>query len=99
VNRALGGYDLVMRVADIKAHLRRQPFQPVRIGVSDQSHIDIRHPELVLVGKTEITIGLPDGESDVYERLMHVDPVHITPIETLPPKGKSDRSSRRRPKR
>ena len=72
-----------MRPKDIKAHLRKQPFQPIRVYVSDGSHYDVRHPEMMMVGQTEVVIGLGPSEEKVFEEFAYCDPVHITRIEPI----------------
>ena len=72
-----------MRPDEIRAHLRRQPFQPIRTHISDGAHHDVRHPELVLVTRAEVVIALDSDDDDIPERSAYCDPVHITRIEPL----------------
>jgi len=85
-----------MRPDEIREHLRKQPFQPIRVIVSDGSHYDVRHPEFMFVTRTEIVIGL-GGDDALPERKAYVDPIHITRIEPLP-NGRARRAGRRRKK-
>lgn len=84
-----------MRPNDIIAHLRKRPFHPVRVFISDGKSYDVRHPEMMMVGHTEVVIGVANGKSGPFERLAYCDPIHITRIEPLP--GKRARKSRKRP--
>ena len=73
-------------------HLRRQPFEPIRIYMSDGSSYEIRHPELALVTRREVVIALPPPEGDLPERTVFCDPLHITriePVNSTRPKRKS----------
>jgi len=72
-----------MRPDEIRAHLRKQPFRPIRIFVSDGSSYDVRHPESALVTRTEVVIALDPGNDDIPERSAYCDPIHITRIEPL----------------
>ncbi len=72
-----------MRPDDIRAHLRKQPFRPIRIYVSDGSSYDVRHPEMMFVTRTEVVIGLDAGDDDIPERSAYCDPIHITRIEPI----------------
>ncbi|UCC32474.1 MAG: hypothetical protein JSU86_09365 [Phycisphaerales bacterium] len=72
-----------MRADKIRSHLRKQPFRPVRIYVSDGSSYDVRHPELMLVTRTEVVIALDPGDDAIPERSVYCDPVHVTRIEPL----------------
>jgi hypothetical protein len=72
-----------MRTNDIVAHLRKQPFRPLRIYISDGSSYEVRHPEMMMVGRSEITIGLSVKGDPVYDEQVYCDPVHITRIKPL----------------
>ena len=82
-----------MRPDEIRGHLHKQPFQPIRVFVSDGSHCDVRHPDLMLVSRVEVVIGLNVGADRFPERNAYLDPIHITRIEPI--NGKQARSSRR----
>ena len=41
----------------------QRPFKPFRITTIDNEIFDILHPGLILVGRDDITIGLPDPKS------------------------------------
>jgi hypothetical protein len=70
---------------EILKRMRVRPFQPVRIIVSEGMHFDIKHPDLVLVGRHDVTIGTPDPASpSIYEGVMRVALVHIVALEDLP---------------
>ncbi len=72
-----------MRPTEIQAHLRKQPFRPIRVYISDGSSCDVRHPEMAIVSRTEVVIALYAGDDDIPERFAYCDPVHITRIEPL----------------
>ena len=72
-----------MRPAQILAHLRKQPFAPIRVFLSDGCSYDIRHPELAAVSRAEVVIGLGPTEDDVPDRFAYCDPLHITRIEPI----------------
>lgn len=72
-----------MRSTDIYAHWKKRPFRPFRMHISDGSHYDIRHPEMILVGRTDIVLGLTDGTTEPVEEWIFVDPVHVTRIERI----------------
>lgn len=83
-----------MRPNDIITHLSKQPFLPVRIFISDGKSYDIGHPEMMMVGRTEVVIGLQSEGDEVYDRFAYCDPVHITRIEPI-----NGRRAPRKPKR
>jgi len=64
-------------------HLRREPFRPIRVYLSDGSSYEVRHPELALVTRRELVIALPSAEDRLPERSVFCDPLHITRIEPI----------------
>ncbi|MFH1110013.1 MAG: hypothetical protein V1790_12595 [Planctomycetota bacterium] len=72
-----------MKPDDIRAHLRLQPFQPIRVYISDGSKYEVRPPELMPVTKTEVVIAIDPGDDGIPERKVFCDPVHITRIEPV----------------
>lgn len=72
-----------MRAEEIRNHVRRQPFQPFRVFVSDGSSYEVSHPELILVGRRDVVISIELGDDDIPERFAYCDPVHITRIEPV----------------
>lgn len=83
-----------MRPEDIREFLRRQPFQPFRLTLTDGRTYEVRHPELLMVGRSTVAIGLtrPEDPEPVYDRLVTVSLLHIMQAEPLesspsPPAG------------
>lgn len=83
-----------MRLEDIRAHIRMQPFHPIRVFVSDGSHYDILHHDFMIVGRSQVTIGLARAADDFPDQNAYVDPVHITRIEPI--NGKKTRTNGRK---
>ena len=66
--------------------LKTRPFVPLRIHLTDGQTYDIRHPDLVLVLRQRVDIGLkPDPATGVLERVEHCSLLHIVRVEELPP--------------
>jgi len=63
--------------------IQQQPFTPLRLHLSNGSHIDIRHRELVLVTKSQVIIAEPTRDEDLPDKTYYSHPLHITHIETL----------------
>jgi hypothetical protein len=73
-----------MRPADLQEAVRQKPFEPFRLVTSDGSTLDIRHPELCMVGTRVTTVGIPAIEAPTLaERTVKIDNLHITKIEPL----------------
>ena len=57
--------------------LRRQPFEPFEIRLTNGEKYEIRHPEVVLLLKSRLVIALPD------DRMVICPLLHIASVETL----------------
>lgn len=77
--------------------LRRQPFTPFRLRVSDGEHYDILHPEMVFLTKQSVNISVYDvGEKpghDLPARQIIISPLHVTSVEDLPQRRPARRSA------
>ena len=85
-----------MRAEEIRNHLRREPFRPFRVYLSNGMSYDVRHPELMAVSRREVVIALEVGEDDLPERFAYCDPVHVTNIEPLDGSKPTRRTTKRR---
>jgi hypothetical protein len=73
-----------MRSEDVLAWLRAVPFQPFRIHLNSGRTYDIRHPEMLRVGRSSMHVYSFEGEpSDPYERVEMVSLLLIERIESL----------------
>jgi hypothetical protein len=68
---------------DIVTHLRRQPYRPLRVCLSDGSTYDVPHPEFMIVTRTDVAIALKLTEGELPDRMVFCDPLHITRILPL----------------
>ena len=73
----------LINAEQILAHLRKQPFEPFRIFMSDGSSYEVRHPELAMVRRREVVIALPQVPDRLAERFAYCDLLHITRIEPI----------------
>jgi hypothetical protein len=67
--------------------LRRRPFVPFRLTLTEGSSYDVRHPELCMAGRRSAVIGLaPTDDPDLlFDRSVTVDVLHIVKLEPLEP--------------
>ncbi len=74
-----------MSPADLLQALRKRPFEPFRIEVSDGTAYEVRHPEVALVGLGSVVIGIPPlGATQLpYERYETVSLRHIVKLIPL----------------
>jgi hypothetical protein len=63
--------------------VRRQPFVPFRLHVSDGSSYEVRHPEMVLVTRRAAVLAVPDNPTQPAERVVIVAMVHVSRLEEL----------------
>lgn len=74
-----------MRPEDIREFLRRQPFRPFRLTLTDGRTYDVMHPELAMVGRSSMEVGLarPGDLEKIAERIMSLSLLYIMQIEPL----------------
>ncbi len=71
---------------DIQRRLRQSPFVPVGIIISSGQTFDVYHPDLVLVGRRDMIIGMASSENPaMYEHTTRVPIMHVTALDDLPP--------------
>jgi len=80
----------------IREHLRRQPFQPFRVFLSDGSEHDVRHPEMALLTRREVIIAVPQHSGQLPERTVICDLLYVTRIEPINGKGAGARPRKQR---
>ncbi len=72
-----------MRAQEVLNYLKAQPFWPFRIRMTSGRTYDIRHPEMVRVGKRDLLIFTFVSDSpDIYDRWENVS---VALIESLSP--------------
>jgi hypothetical protein len=74
-----------MRPEDIREFVRRQPFQAFRLTLTDGRTYDVAHPDLAMVGRNTVAVGLPrEGDPDhFYDRLVKVALLQILQVEPI----------------
>lgn len=82
-----------MRREELIEAIHAAPFRPFRLYLSDGRTFDIRHPEMLMVGRHSATVGVqenggtePAGQAyPQIDRFSWVDLLHVTGIEQLSP--------------
>ncbi len=74
-----------MRTEDVREFVHRRPFRPFRVTLTDGRTYDVHHPEMAMVGRSSVVIGLPQpGDPEpVYDRAVTVALIHIMQIEHI----------------
>ncbi len=96
---------------DLRTLVRKRPFKPIEIGLSDGRGVLVRHPDQVVISRRNVIFGLaqvrrpqghfstpPNGDV-VAKDWMMVDLIHVVsaePVDDEPPKGKRPKPSPRR---
>jgi hypothetical protein len=79
-----GDKEIRMAPEELRGTLRQQPFEPFRMVMTDGEAYEIRHPDLLMVGKRAAIVGVTGSPSETYfERSVKVDLLHIIRIEPL----------------
>jgi len=83
-----------MPLEDLQRKLHARPFRPFRIHLSDGAAYDVMHPELLLLGRRSLVLGLASRpEETVYDRTIDIDLIHIVRMEQIDvtaPRGNGD---------
>jgi hypothetical protein len=64
-----------MNAETIREYLRREPFEPFVIRMSNGEVYEIRHPKCALVMKTKVIVGYPEEDRTVTCALVHINSV------------------------
>ena len=67
-----------MNEETIREWLRRRPFEPFELHLSNGERYEVRHPELVALARTRMAIADPAAD-----RIAHVALVHVNSIAAL----------------
>ncbi len=85
----------MIRIDDVRERLEKRPFEPFRICLTDGRTYDVRHPDLCMLGRSSIYVGVPDPKiRRVVVRVDQCALVHIVRFEEM--NGKRRRSPRSR---
>jgi hypothetical protein len=81
-----GRWEQIMSAEDLREVLRRQPFEPFRLIMTDGAGFEIPHPDLLWVGRRSAMIGLTGQPGQTfYERAVQVDLRQVIRLEPLEP--------------
>jgi len=73
-----------MAPEELRRTLKQQPFEPFRLVMTDGVSYEVRHPDLLLVGKRTVVVGLVgDGAQEYFEQTIKVDLLHIIRLEPI----------------
>jgi hypothetical protein len=70
---------------DVQRRLQQRPFQPFFLHLTDGSQFEVRHPDLILLGRRSLILGLTsDPNQTLYDRAVDIDLLHVVQMEPSP---------------
>jgi hypothetical protein len=72
-----------MTVQTFRKLLSDRPFKPFRLVMSSGKTYDVRHPEMALLTRTDILVGVDVAEDGVPAEFDICSLLHVTAIEPL----------------
>jgi hypothetical protein len=72
-----------MTLQTFREILTRRPFNPVKLTLSSGQSYEIRHPEVALLTRTSILIGVDVADDGVPSEFKIISLLHVTAIEPL----------------
>jgi hypothetical protein len=70
---------------DIRSRLRETPFAPFRIVTTTNQHYDVTHPDLMLIARRFVVVGIPASEYPAEaEQVTRIPLVHVAELRDLP---------------
>ncbi len=74
-----------MAPEELAAAVRRRPFVPFRLTLTEGSSYEIRHPELCMPGRRSAVLGLTasDASDLLFDRSVTIDLLHVVKLEPL----------------
>jgi hypothetical protein len=74
-----------MTVQTFRDLLRQQPFRPFRLIMSSGKTYDVRHPEMALLTRTDMLVGVGETDDGVPAEFKICSLLHVAAIEPLEP--------------
>ena len=72
-----------MTLQTFRELLSQQPFKPFRIVMSSGQTYEVRHPEMALLTRTDMLVGVGDTDEGVPAEFKICSLLHITAVEPL----------------
>ncbi len=84
----------MMTAKRIVNYMTAEPFRPFRINMASGKSYDIRHPEMIQIGRTTATVftWLSENEEEAKEREQELSIILIESVEPLHPAAKPDQT-------
>jgi hypothetical protein len=76
-----------MTVRTFQELLTQRPFRPFRLVMSSGQTYDVRHPEMAMLTRTDLLVGVDETDDGVPAEFKICSLLHVTAIEPLSPSG------------
>jgi hypothetical protein len=73
-----------MTVQTFRELLGQRPFRPFRLVMSSGQSYDVRHPEMAMLTRTDMLVGVEPGEDNVPSEFRICSLLHVATVEPLP---------------
>jgi hypothetical protein len=80
-----GRQRLAMTLQTFRDLLRARPFVPFRLVMSSGESYDVRHPEMAMLTRTHILVGIDETRHGVPSRFKIWSLLHVTAVEPIAP--------------
>ena len=82
----------MMTVNRIVNYITAEPFRPFRINMASGKAYDIRHPEMIAVGKSTVHVftSMSDDEEEARQKDQELSVILIESVEPLETAGSKD---------
>jgi hypothetical protein len=74
-----------MTVRTFQELLSQRPFRPFRLVMSSGQTYDVRHPEMAMLTRNDILVGVDQADDGVPAEFKICSLLHVTAIEPLNP--------------
>lgn len=72
-----------MTVQTFRDLLREKPFRPFRLVMSSGQTYEVRHPEMAMITKTDILVGIEAEDDGIPARFKICSMLHVSAVEPL----------------
>jgi hypothetical protein len=76
-----------MTVQTFRELLAQRPFRPFRLVMSSGQTYDVRHPEMALLTRTDMLVGVEPDEENVPAEFRICSLLHVATVEPHPVRG------------
>ncbi len=79
-----------MTVQTFRNLLKERPFKPFRLVMSSGQTYEVRHPEMAMLTKSDILVGIDIEDDGVPAEFKICSMLHVTAVEPIEPTANGD---------